>query len=95
MTYGKTIKKIRKKRGINQKQLAINAGIEQSYLSMVENGAQQPSRGFLEAVCYELDVPLFIISYASTTKNDVSEAVWDNMQKDKQALSDIFEKYGL
>ena len=36
--FGKNVRKVRKKKGVSQEQLALNAGIDRSYMSRVERG---------------------------------------------------------
>ena len=42
MTFGKTIRELRKRQGISQKELADRAGIDFTYLSKIENDRMSP-----------------------------------------------------
>lgn len=41
--FGNKIRKLRKEKGISQEQLAIEAGIERSYMGAIERGERNPS----------------------------------------------------
>ena len=50
MNVGDNIKKIRRDRGIQQKQMAIELGIDQSNYNKIENGKREPSLDLLNRV---------------------------------------------
>lgn len=93
MIYGIIIKHIRNNRGMSQRQLAKKLGVEQSYISVVENGKMQPSRDFIENFCYETEVPIMALMFFSTTDNDVPENNKKNLEYLNPTLKTIFEKF--
>jgi transcriptional regulator with XRE-family HTH domain len=61
---GKSIKDIRKQRGVSQQQLAIQAGMSRATLSKIENGYIANTsivkiNHILSLLGYELDIKLF------------------------------------
>jgi len=65
MKIGNTIKTIRKKKGIQQNELAEKSGISQTYLSQIENGTRTATLETLEKISNALDVPLSVLSFLS------------------------------
>jgi len=56
MELGNSIKKIRKKRGLSQKQLAAKMGISTNALCSIETNQTWPSKATIEKVCDALEV---------------------------------------
>lgn len=59
MNVGESIRKIRKERGLKQTDVARDLEISQSYLSMVENGREIPTRRFIKLFCLQYGVEEF------------------------------------
>ena len=55
-TVGKNIRSIRRAKDISQESLALGAGAERSYMSIIERGKGNPSVGMLEKIAKALDV---------------------------------------
>lgn len=45
VTFGPTLRRLREDRGLSQSRLAERAGFDHSYVSRLEGGARQPTRG--------------------------------------------------
>lgn len=58
MTLGEIIKQLRNQKQLSQPQLAESAGIEQSYLSKLENNHSVPSNDILRKLLAALDIEL-------------------------------------
>ncbi len=56
MDFGKNILRIRKQRGMSAVELARKAGINQSYLSQIENGKRSPSTAVLSRIARALNL---------------------------------------
>lgn len=72
MNLGKTIKKIRTVRGINQEALSNFCGITQAYLSLIENNKKEPTLNTLEKIALGLEIPLSVLIYLSTSESDIN-----------------------
>ena len=72
MKIGNTIKKIRKKKGWSQKELADRCSLSQTYLSQIESGTRQATIETLENISNTLDVPLPIISFLSLDVDSIN-----------------------
>ncbi|MHA1538967.1 MAG: helix-turn-helix domain-containing protein [Alphaproteobacteria bacterium] len=55
-TVGQNIRRMRRARDISQENLALEAGSERSYLSMIERGKANPSVEMLARIARALDV---------------------------------------
>ena len=71
MDYGKAIRFVRSARKLTQKALAQKAGIEPSYISLLENGSREPSLSAFEALASALDVPLYLLVVLASRKEDL------------------------
>ena len=58
MTLGEKIKQLRQEKGLSQPELAAEAGIEQSYLSKLENDKSLPSNDILRKILAAFQVSL-------------------------------------
>jgi transcriptional regulator with XRE-family HTH domain len=56
--FGERIKTLRLAKGATQIALAERVGIEQSYLSLLENGKQEPCLRVIEMLATGLETPL-------------------------------------
>jgi transcriptional regulator with XRE-family HTH domain len=56
--FGERIKTLRLAKGATQIALAEKVGIEQSYLSLLENGKQEPCLRVIEMLATGLETPL-------------------------------------
>lgn len=65
MEIGKTIKKLRKQKKIQQFELAKRSGISKPYLCQIENGNRIPTLETLEKISLVLNIPLPIMSFLS------------------------------
>ncbi len=54
---GAELRACRLKRHISQEQLAFDAGIHRTYVSLIERGVKNPTLGVLFRLCHALDVP--------------------------------------
>lgn len=74
MNLGTTIRDIRKKRSISQKDLAIESDVSQTYISQIESGKRTPSIETLEKLGVVLEIPYQIISFLSLDEGSVPES---------------------
>jgi transcriptional regulator with XRE-family HTH domain len=93
MSIGLGIKKIRKKRGFNQKVFAKNIKTTASYLSEVENGTKTPSIEFLKRVAEGLDIPHEVIGWYGVEKKDVHRNKQEIFDTIKPAVDELLEQF--
>lgn len=73
MNIGKAIKEIRKKKGIQQGELAVAIGISQTSLSQIESGLKKPSTSSLNKISEALNVSEPFIYMMSYEEQDIPQ----------------------
>jgi len=71
MDLGKTIKKIRKTKGLKQKDFARLCEITPSYLSQIENNLKEPNLSILKVLSDKLAIPLPILFFLALDDDDI------------------------
>ena len=71
MDIGGLIQRLRKRRGIKQVDLSAQSGIQQGYLSQIENNHREPSLETLGSICDVLQIPVPILFFLSTEDSDI------------------------
>ncbi len=56
-SLGEVLRAARKQRGLSQEKLALEAGVERNYVSLIELGRNSPSVRILFKLCKVLDLP--------------------------------------
>lgn len=52
------VRKLRVKRGLSQEALAVDAGVDRSYVGRIERGVENPTAETLERLARALEVPV-------------------------------------
>ena len=81
MNYGKGIRLARAAKQISQKNLALQARLDPSYISMIEANRRSPSTPVLESIAGALQIPLYLLILLSSESADLRGLT------EKQALS--------
>ncbi len=63
--FGKTLREVRKERGISQRALASNVGVNHTYLSHLESGRLEPSVDLVYKIARHLDVDAFELCHSA------------------------------
>lgn len=71
MNYGKAIRIIRVSRNLSQTQLGERTGLDASYISRIEAGQRKASLETLEACAKELQIPVFLLVLAASSRDDL------------------------
>lgn len=71
MDLGKTLKDLRKQRGLKQKALASLCEISVTYLSQIENNRKEPSLSTLNKISSKLHFPLPVIFFLALQNHDI------------------------
>ena len=95
MTVGQVIKKIIKKRGLTQVEVAKQIGKSTTALSQIINGVYEPNPESLDRICNVLNVPKPILSFMMISEDDIPEDKKE-IYKDfepilKEFVSEIFD----
>lgn len=70
VALGRAVRQIRSERGLSQENLALDAGLDRTYVSGVERGRRNPSYGSLLKLALALEVKASLII---STAEDLSE----------------------
>jgi len=54
--FGRLLRELREERGLSQSQLALDSGLDQTFVSLLERGRRQPSLITMFALCDALGV---------------------------------------
>jgi len=54
--FGAELKRLREKSGLSQEQLAAQAGVHRTYVSLLERGKKSPTLDVLFRICRALDI---------------------------------------
>jgi transcriptional regulator with XRE-family HTH domain len=73
MNIGKAIRVIRAARNLSQKQLAEEAGLDASYISLVEAGKRVPTSDAIQAIAKALRVPKYLLLLLGSDQEDLNE----------------------
>lgn len=92
MNIGPTIKKLRKQKGLNQKEFSAAIDISQTALSQIETGLTKPQKTTLNKICEELNVPEQVLILLSLEESDVPEKNKDLYDTLYPAVKDFITK---
>ena len=74
MDYGKAVRVARAISGIQQKELADRAGLNSSYVSLIEMGKRKPSLKAVRALSNALELPPDLLTLLGTEAEDLAVA---------------------
>ncbi len=83
---GRTIKVLRTDRGVERKDLALNAGLSYSYLTEIENGTKPASNTILVPIAEALGLQLYELIAAAEARLQSQEAPADETQSSLQQV---------
>lgn len=90
---GIVIQQLRKKRGLSQERLALEANIDRRYMSDIENGKRNISLDIMERIASHLDINVSelihhaeVVDYPSLTIESLKEWLCDNDHEDTIVL---------
>lgn len=55
--FGRAVRELRQEHGLSQEQLALDSGLDRSYVGGIERGERNPSIGNVFKIAGALDVP--------------------------------------
>lgn len=56
--FGVEVRRLRSERGLSQETLAAMAGLDRTFISMIERGVRRPTLGTAKRVAESLELPL-------------------------------------
>ena len=92
MNIGKSIKHIRKMKGLNQKEFADLYGFNKAYISGVETGKQNPTIKMLEKMAKSFGVPLPVMFWFTFTEEDVEDSKKEAFKVIKPSIDSMIDE---
>jgi transcriptional regulator with XRE-family HTH domain len=92
MTIGQVIKKIIKKRGLTQVEVAKSIGKSTTALSQIINGVYEPNPESLEKLCSVLEVPKPILYFMMISEEDLPEEKKEIFKDFEPVLKDFISE---
>lgn len=74
MQIGKTIKDLRKKKGLTQIEFAKKCNLSQSYLSLIEKDNKEPTLSMLRQIAAILEIPVPVLVFFSLSEEDIAQS---------------------
>jgi transcriptional regulator with XRE-family HTH domain len=94
MNLGDSIREVRKKRLLTQRELAEKLGVTNTYLSAVENGSRKPSRKLLSKICESLDVEESVLQFLAIDESTIDQKKLANFRQMAPVIKKlIFDSY--
>lgn len=78
---GNTVRHMRTRRGLTQRQLAEQAELSVPYLSLIERGERTPTLYALEGIADALGLPLTILVFLASDKEELEEIDRETTQR--------------
>jgi len=72
MNYGRAVRVVRAARNLSQTDLAARAGVDPSYISLIEKGERNPSVSKLHALSRALEVPGALLTLLASERRDLN-----------------------
>ena len=91
MNIGETIKTLRKKSGLKQKELAKRCGISCSALCNIEKDYAFPSRETFEQIGKALGIPTGVLLFSAVTDDDIPQEKLQVFKALQKPLLELFE----
>ena len=96
MNIGKTIKELRKRKGLSQQELAKLTGISQTYISQLEKNADRnPSVEILNKISKALEIPYPILAFLTLDNSDINEDKQEAFKQIKPAVNALIKEFFL
>lgn len=87
MDYGKALKVARAVSGLQQKELAERAGLDASYLSLIEMGKRKPSLSVITKLSKALSLPQHLFMLLASEPDDLKIADPNELQRAVESLA--------
>ncbi len=78
-TFGLVVREIREELGLSQEALAMHAGLDRTFISLLERGRRQPSLSTILYLSFSLGVPPCLL--ISKVQERLPEAFMDHLQQ--------------
>lgn len=87
MDYGKALRISRAIAGLQQKDLAKRAGLDSSYVSLLEQGKRKPSLKVVRALSEALKIPTHLFTLLASEEEDLTLVEPSELQQAAESLT--------
>ena len=94
MNYGKALRLARAFTGMQQQQLADKAGIDASYISLIEQGKRSPSVKFIHKLSKAIGIPPYLFTFLAMEAEDTELLDEKELASLVEALTKLVLNYG-
>jgi transcriptional regulator with XRE-family HTH domain len=94
MNYGKALRLARALAGLQQQQLADKAGIDASYISLIEQGKRSPSVKFIHKISKAIGIPPYLFTFLAMESDDTELLDEKELASLGEALTKLVLNYG-
>ncbi|HUS11443.1 MAG TPA: helix-turn-helix transcriptional regulator [Pyrinomonadaceae bacterium] len=94
MNYSKALKFARAIAGLQQKELADLAGIDASYISLIEQGKRTPSVRAIHKLSHALKIPAHLLTFLAMESEDAALAHPDELKSLGESLTRLVMEHG-
>lgn len=94
MNYGKALRLARALAGLQQQQLADKAGIDASYISLIEQGKRSPSVKFIHKLSKAIGIPPYLFTFLAMEPEDTELLDEKELTSLGEALTRLVLNYG-
>lgn len=89
MDYGKALRISRAIAGLQQKDLASRAGLDSSYVSLLEQGKRKPSLKVVRALSEALKIPTHLFTLLASEEEDLTLVEPSELQQAVESLARV------
>jgi transcriptional regulator with XRE-family HTH domain len=94
MNYARALKIARAISGVQQKELAKTAGLDPSYLSLIEMGKRKPSLAAIEKLTSALGIPNHLFTLLASEPKDLKTADTTELNRASESLARLLISHG-
>lgn len=94
MDYGKALRFSRALTGLQQQELAELAGIDASYISLIEQGKRTPSLKFVHKLSQAIGIPVHLFTFLAMEAEDSALLDPSELTAIGESLTNLVLKYG-
>jgi transcriptional regulator with XRE-family HTH domain len=91
MELGKAIRLCRSQKGLKLAELAKRAALSESYISLLERGARDPSLSSIEAIARALEIPVSLLIFLGSDAAETSSLPAEVREKLSTAIVQLLQ----
>jgi len=89
MNYGRALKVARAMAGLQQRDVARLAGLDPSYISLIEVGRRKPSLDSVEKLSQALDIPTHLFTLLAAESKDLNITDQGELRRTVESLAHL------